>query len=460
MADITWDDEAQTDPNMAGSVTVPKPSVGSILLKNLAATPGRMASSIGGDVAAGAKTVAQTAQRAVTGQAELPDMSTVLPLVTSGPGSTALKRIGLMAAGAMFDDPSTDLETNLYHAVKGAVPASLGEFAGGVTNLVNRIGAKRVAAKLATMDAAKIGDWAGTVNPGFAGRRTPEELRALAVMGRNEAMPEGLRALKTQQDAAYDRVGNIIQNAPPPGYPSPTSPGDKVPGLVPTGMAGRPSDRFVTSPLDPSKYIPFQTARKELGQLYTKAYNAPVGVAPGEMKTVQAQAAQTYDEALGAISKDLNRIDPTGTATKLWDEARTQWKQGKQALDVIKQGFKSQVPNEIGFDNSRIQAYLNDAKKGGIARTRLGEDLWHPLESAAFGGAGVGTKDVLRSSVVPRVSERLPGGAFVSERAAIATPTGNRLSLSTPARVGLDVGADQSLKALGRGLNTPYETQQ
>lgn len=375
-------------PPAPDDVEPKRSTFGQIVKEEALKTPGRVVSNItqmGSDILRGAREFVKNPQA--------PPLGTVLPLVGTGPVTPFVTRMGMMAAGNMMNNPSESPMENLTNAGKGVFNPS----APLSSPLLSEVGAGMLGKLMGRGDAQAAGQWLkSSVNPSFAGYDTPEKLRALSIIGRGkEAMPEGLQILKAQQEQAYGQIDNLIQKAP-----------------------GTFNLKMVQSPADPSTLVTFTQARKELGLLYDKAYRPPVGVAPGDWKQTQMAARDAHSEALQTLKADLDKIEPSGQAGQLFDAARDNWKRGKQALDMIAQGFKpgQAASNEITFDTKGIQDFLNTSKKGRLAKVKLGDAAFEGAVNTFMRGAPLGTTDTAaQGSMFPRLFERV-GPLKMSER--------------------------------------------
>lgn len=193
----------------------PKPGVGEILLKNLKAVPGRALADV-----KGVGSAIGNAASAVTNLEEpLPrtPLSTALPLVAGGPGSSVVTRLGAMAAGKMLDNPSTDPMENLTNALKGVVgdwrkplsmvtsPATMEAIFPAAAKVFRSTGPGRRAINAA--DAENFGTAAGEVAPTLQPGMTAPAMQ-------RTAEGQGLARIGAGKEAAVSDIEAALNAAP------------------------------------------------------------------------------------------------------------------------------------------------------------------------------------------------------------------------------------------------------
>lgn len=316
-------------------------------------------------------------------------------------------------------------------ALIGGVGAFAGEVVGAGVNLARSIGAKRVAAKIQTKDAAALGSVLENAGPTtlpipsgppptplFPGVRTPEQLAQLAL--REDV---GLATLRAQQDAADTFISQKI------------------------------GTRLTRLPSDPKTWVPYQAAVQELREggasAFPKSQQTPLTATPRAAKVEQREAVERMME-------DLWAADPSGEAVTMFQLARNQYRQGRGWLDLLGQAFKPGrlEANRVVFATDELMGMLS-TKEGDRIRRKIGDRAYTGVEAVVFRGEGPFRRDVLQAGTKFGFFPQIPGvpGAFIPFRMGEAQFVGRPTEMGALGRTLLDVGGiDLTREAAEIGL--------
>ena len=232
-----------------------------------------------------------------------------------------------------------------------------------------------------------------------------EELRSLVKTG-------GRSQLSQQQDIVMDAINDTLNNLPP-------------------------DLRKVRSPLDPSKFVPFTTARTELKHLRWSTFDEPkANAANHDMFEADPMKVQNFKDAMTRFREDLDVRDPTGTALALFDRGRQQYQVGTEALNALEQGFPkgeaAKAADRVIYRSDKVMSFLADQE--GRLRKELGSDNFDALQYAVMRASGkLGTVDV------PKVATPGIATAATLRGNVTAGVTGLANALKAPQLVGQSV---------------------
>lgn len=292
-------------------------------------------------------------------------------------------------------------------ALIGGGSAAAGEVLSTALNTMRAVGTARVMAAQQNVDAQKFGTAMEIIEPLFGGRRDPRSLYALTISNGGTG-PQGIALLRQAQEAGEQRIGQLVQG------------------------------KLFQSPIDPTKHVPYEQARKELAKLQDAAFGgSKVNPTDPTIKGLDAKAA--YRAGVQNMDTWLARHDPTGEAAGLAGQLREQYKVGRGLLDVLGKGFKKFAHDDVRFNSNDIAKYLSDPKTRARVESRIGPVNMQKLDDVFFRGQGPG--------MVDQPNRPLGGDAAgkAMRRGPVPWPdapglVGNPRSLSPMARTGADIG--------------------
>lgn len=322
-----------------------------------------------------------------------------------------------------------------WGAVKGLASSTLGEALGGAMNFARNVGIDRMRKKIQGIDAERVGH-ALEQNPKlgdvFAGMRTPEQLRELALgtttLPSGKVANVGIAKLQAAQEAANTEIGQLISQRPPPP--------NIGQGVTAPQYFARQSG-FFPDPQNPSRFVPWDEAKQSLSELGIKAFGGPKGN-PLEPTINGVDTKQAWAEAVRELKRYLGNYDPTGKALALFNGAQEQYEAGRYALKTLRAAFQRLEPDRVAFNSDRIQRLLGTQETQ--ATKKLGPEGFDALAQAVRLKQGAGYQDLFSpSGILSRMAEILPGPGGTYARLRVGEPSlvGNPFTATQPQRTGL-----------------------
>lgn len=326
--------------------------------------------------------------------------------------------------GALSDEGA------LSGSIKGLTAGALTE---GVTGLVNRLrktGVERVVAKQQAQDANDVGqliDELPQLKGVFTGQRTPEQLYDLTHGAgktlKGQEVGQGVAKLKDAQDAAEGQITGLLgPQAAAPKFPDAMTPG---------------------------KFVGWDEARRSLSELGDMARKMkPQATTTIDGKSYNGgEVKQLYAEQQRLFQSQLNTLEPTGQAVKLFNDSRAQYAAGLKTLDMLKKAFNTSDPERIVFNTANVANWLRK-QQSPFAKT-FGDEGLQKINDVIYRGERPGLVDrYTPSGLLSGVSGAMPlPGPAGYIREGLGSMLGTPRLVGDPRAMGQ--GAEQGLRFLG-----------
>lgn len=361
--------------------------------------------------------------------------------------------LGGMVGGGLEDPSMSGIARG---GAEGLIGTAVGEAIGGTVNYAKQLGIDRMRQKMQTIDASAVGqaiEQIPKLGGVFAGYRTPEDLRSLALgsveLPSGKIANRGYALLAAEQQKVDDQIGAIIAQRPPiPSF------GAQASGAMPSPTYIGKSAGFFPDPQDPSRFVPWTDMRTSLAELGHKAFGGIKGN-PLEPTINGVDTKQMFAQAQRTIRQYLSDYDPSGQALSIFNKGQDQFEAGRYILTTLRAAFKGKEPNAIAFNSDKLQNRLGDRETE--AAKKLGRDGLDLLANALNHGTGTGLgyQDLYApSGPLSKVSEimPLPGPAYARMKLGAPSLIGHPFNIPPMTRAGMSAVVGGGLSNVSRDL--------
>lgn len=362
-------------------LAAPRPGIGEIAMKNLRAIPGKVVDDV--------TSLATKANDLVRGNLPKPSMATALPLALPG-GGTVLTRVGSAAMGAVLDNPEETIGGNVETAGRGAVIPAASEVAGPIGSKLLR-SLPWMKGVIANQDAAAYAREMGRQSPTLAvGAKNAEDLRRLAG-GQGQQL---LSSTKAATNAEINSRAGLLD------VPS-VAPRVEVPGHRTTSRATIDPE-IQAQPRDVTTRVPghtatqpmtFQEANDELSAIGARAFSKN----PLDRNFNGVDQRRLYGQVYNDIKAALDKSDPTGKLTAMFEQAQADYAKGLALLRPLQKTGAFRTGEDLQLNTPHLQKLLANPKAEAVLRNKLGDEGFEALRNQMLRGGQPGEVDRLVS---------------------------------------------------------------